>query len=213
MRALAMTGIVTASWISTILSGSAMRATPPSTRMSAGTRSRAITATAPASSAMRAWSAVVTSMITPPLSISARPLFTRIVPISAIATDSSLALTVPRSPFTCQAEDGAFWAISTLEAAEDLVHLVQGRRDRPQQHGVLLGAQDVVDVRPQLLRREPAVAVLDPDRVVRAGPERDPDGIARMERDQPAVLGMTLDDAELGRVSDDPVTLLAQTVG
>ena len=80
-----MTGIVTASWISTILSGSAMRATPPSARMSAGTRSSAITATAPASSAMRACSASVTSMITPPLSISARPPFTRIVPISAIA--------------------------------------------------------------------------------------------------------------------------------
>ncbi len=62
-----------------------MRATPPSARMSAGTRSSAITATAPASSAIRACSAVVTSMITPPLSISARPLLTRIVPVSAIA--------------------------------------------------------------------------------------------------------------------------------
>src|SRR2546423_262912 len=80
-----MTGIDTASWISRILSGSAMRATPPSRRMSAGTRSSAITATAPASSAIRACSAVVTSMITPPLSISARPLLTRIVPVSAIA--------------------------------------------------------------------------------------------------------------------------------
>src|SRR5919197_2442003 len=51
-----MTGIDTASWISRILSASAMRAC----------------------------SAVVTSMITPPFSISASPLFTRIVPISAI---------------------------------------------------------------------------------------------------------------------------------
>ena len=50
-----------------------MRATPPSARMSAGTRSSAITAAAPASSAIFAWSAVTTSMITPPLSISARP--------------------------------------------------------------------------------------------------------------------------------------------
>src|SRR5690348_17169350 len=49
--------------------------------MSAGTRSSAITAHAPASSATRACSAVTTSMITPPLSISARPLLTRIVPV------------------------------------------------------------------------------------------------------------------------------------
>src|SRR5262249_53520177 len=36
-----------------------------------------ITAQAPAFSAMRAWSALVTSMMTPPLSISAKPTFTR----------------------------------------------------------------------------------------------------------------------------------------
>ena len=88
MRAFAITGIVTASWISRILSGSAMRATPPCARMSAGTRSSAMTAHAPASSAIRACSAVVTSMITPPLSISARPVLTRSVPIS---TEASLA--------------------------------------------------------------------------------------------------------------------------
>src|SRR6266511_588798 len=81
-----MTGIVTASWISAILSGSAMRATPPSRLISAGTRSSAITEQAPASSAMSAWSASVTSMITPPFSISARPPLTRIVPSSAIAS-------------------------------------------------------------------------------------------------------------------------------
>src|SRR6266576_596308 len=80
-----MTGMVTASWISLIFVGSAIRATPPSRRMSAGTRSSAMTATAPAFSAMRAWSASVTSMITPPLSISARPDLTLIVPVSAIA--------------------------------------------------------------------------------------------------------------------------------
>src|SRR5213592_442370 len=117
-----MTGIVTAFWISMILSGSAIRATPPSTRMSAGTRSRAITATAPASSAMRAWSAVVTSMFTPPLSISARPLLTLIVPISA--TTVILA--------------------SALQAAEDLVHLLERRRDRPEEHGILLDSHHVV---------------------------------------------------------------------
>ena len=63
--------------ISRMIRGEAMRATPPSLRMSDGTRSSAITAQAPASSAMRACSALVTSMITPPLSISARPTFTR----------------------------------------------------------------------------------------------------------------------------------------
>ena len=60
-----------------IIAGSDMRATPPSRRMSAGTRSSAITAAAPASSAIRACSGVTTSMITPPLSSSARPDLTR----------------------------------------------------------------------------------------------------------------------------------------
>src|SRR4051812_5772553 len=82
MRAFAITGIDTASWISAILVGSAIRATPPSRRMSAGTRSSAITDAAPASSAMRASWALTTSMITPPLSISARPALTRNVPVS-----------------------------------------------------------------------------------------------------------------------------------
>ena len=52
-------------------------------RMSAGTRSSAITATAPASSAILACSGVTTSMITPPLSISAMPRLTRAVPVCA----------------------------------------------------------------------------------------------------------------------------------
>src|SRR3954468_16841552 len=77
MRAFAMTGIVTASWIPLMRIGSDMRATPPSRRMSAGARSSAITAAAPASSAILACSALTTSMITPPLSISASPALTR----------------------------------------------------------------------------------------------------------------------------------------
>src|SRR3954452_8696921 len=89
MRALAMTGIDTASWISTILVGSDMRATPPSARMSAGTRSSAITAAAPASSAIFACSAVTTSMMTPPLSISASPALTRNVPVSIGAKEDN----------------------------------------------------------------------------------------------------------------------------
>ena len=67
--------------IPSIMSGSLIRATPPWARMSAGTRSRAITATAPASSAILACSGVTTSMITPPLSMSAMPRLTRAVPV------------------------------------------------------------------------------------------------------------------------------------
>src|SRR2546429_2725660 len=77
MRHLAITGIDTAAMISRIFLGEAIRATPPSARICAGTRSSAITATAPAFSAMTACSALVTSMMTPPLSISARPVFRR----------------------------------------------------------------------------------------------------------------------------------------
>src|SRR3989449_1529402 len=80
IRHLAMTGTVTESMISWILTGSAMRATPPAARMSAGTRSRAITATEPASSAMAACSAFVTSITTPPFCILAKPRFRSSVP-------------------------------------------------------------------------------------------------------------------------------------
>src|SRR4051812_22599508 len=85
MRALAMTGIVTASWMPLIIAGSDIRATPPSRRMSAGTRSSAITATAPASSAIFASLGGTTSMITPPFSISAKPVFSRNVARSGIS--------------------------------------------------------------------------------------------------------------------------------
>ncbi len=77
MRTLAITGIETVSMISRMIRGAAMRATPPSLRISEGTRSSAITAHAPASSAILACSALVTSIITPPFNISARPTFTR----------------------------------------------------------------------------------------------------------------------------------------
>ena len=79
---MAITGIDTALMMPSIMSGSLIRAMPPCARMSAGTRSSAITATAPASSAILACSGVTTSMITPPLSISAMPRFTRAVPVS-----------------------------------------------------------------------------------------------------------------------------------
>src|SRR5882762_3027813 len=77
MRHFAMTGMETVAMISRIFLGEAMRATPPSARICAGTRSSAMTATAPAFSAISACLASVTSMMTPPLSISARPVFRR----------------------------------------------------------------------------------------------------------------------------------------
>src|SRR5215467_1803007 len=77
MRHLAITGMETADMISRIFLGDAMRATPPSARICAGTRSSAMTETAPAFSAISAWWASVTSMMTPPLSISARPVLRR----------------------------------------------------------------------------------------------------------------------------------------
>ena len=79
--AFAITGIETVAIISSIMSGSLIRATPPSLRISAGTRSNAITATAPASSAILACSALITSIMTPPLSISAMPCLTLGVPV------------------------------------------------------------------------------------------------------------------------------------
>src|SRR5262245_25152637 len=88
MRALAITGMETALMIPSTMSGSDIRDTPPWARMSAGTRSSAITATAPASSAIFACSGVTTSMITPPLSISAIPRLTRAVPVTWVGTDS-----------------------------------------------------------------------------------------------------------------------------
>lgn len=89
-----MTGMVTACMISVIMEGSDIRATPPWALISAGTLSRAMTADAPASSAIRACmacqkglgisrrmdmptcSTLTTSMITPPLSIRAKPALT-----------------------------------------------------------------------------------------------------------------------------------------
>ena len=61
-----------------------MRATPPALRISAGTRSSAMTAHAPASCAIFACSGVVTSMMTPPFNISARPDLSWNVPFSMI---------------------------------------------------------------------------------------------------------------------------------
>src|ERR1043166_3424171 len=77
MRHFAITGMETAAMISRIFFGEAMRATPPSALICAGTRSRAMTEVAPAFSAISACLASVTSIMTPPLSISAKPVFKR----------------------------------------------------------------------------------------------------------------------------------------
>src|SRR5438105_11265430 len=206
-----MSGIVAASWISRVLSGSAMRATPPSRRMSAGTRSSAITATAPASSAIRACSAVVTSMITPPLSISARPLLTRIVPISAITTIVASRPTSSAARAGARHEPRPEGTGSALEAAEDLVLLVDRGRDRPEQDGILLRAHHVPDVRAQLLRREVAEGPLDGERVVRALAEGDRERVARLVGQQAAVRGRRRDYTDPRVLRRDVVALRAQT--
>src|SRR5947199_90944 len=181
MRHFAITGIVTASWISRILSGSAMRATPPSARMSAGTRSSAITATAPASSATFACSALTTSMITPPLSISARPLFTRIVPYSAMT--GSLA----------------------METAIHGVQLVRLRRDRPDEDGVPAHRHDVREMRPQARRRMHPKGLLRRGCGVRVLGEGDSEDVARGRgRLDPALVGKARDEADLDGVRRHP---------
>src|SRR5205814_6193621 len=108
MRALAMTGMVTAFWISWIFFTGDMRATPPSLRMSEGTRSSAITDAAPASSAILACSALVTSMMTPPLSISASPMCLRSAILSPFTSAMrSLPLYLPSERLhTAPALDG-----------------------------------------------------------------------------------------------------------
>src|SRR3990167_502957 len=69
-----------------IISGSDILATPPCERMSEGTRSSAMTATAPASSAIFACSALVTSMMTPPFCMRANPAFSGNVPFDDFFT-------------------------------------------------------------------------------------------------------------------------------
>src|ERR1700687_1978575 len=111
MRHLAMTGMETAAMILRIFLGEAMRATPPSARICAGTRSSAMTATAPACSAMIACSALVTSMMTPPLSISARPVLRR----REVGLPLFFDILAPRSGCQRSAnpwDDGAGWVFA-----------------------------------------------------------------------------------------------------
>src|SRR4051794_25440346 len=129
MRAFAITGMVTASWMPSIIDGSDMRATPPSLRMSAGTRSSAMTAAAPADSATRACSAVTTSMITPPLSISARPALTRNV---AVSFTRGMLPRARRAPLL---EPGGLDAVGVGRPVER-VNAIRGRLDERQERGV-----------------------------------------------------------------------------
>src|SRR3954471_1438302 len=108
MRALAITGIDTALMMPSIMSGSLIRDTPPWARMSAGTRSSAITATAPASSAILACSAVTTSMMTPPLSISAMPRFTPAVPVCSVSL-VTVCLLMPVASLFGSPDDWTRW--------------------------------------------------------------------------------------------------------
>src|ERR1700758_3179076 len=216
MRAFAMTGIVTASWISRILSGSAIRATPPSRRMSAGTRSSAITAQAPASSAMRACSAVVTSMITPPLSISARPLLTRMVPtcmrslLAAAAEKSSARARLPPAYLGRIAHASGSILAALLEAAEDALELGGGRRDLPDEHDVVLRLEDVADVLAPLLRHEAVIRACDGGRSRGVLREVDRHVVARLGGAQRPFRRRRLDHSELLGVRVDRVAELRQ---
>ena len=68
-----------------------MRDTPPSARIMAGTRSSAMTADAPAFSATSACSTLMTSMMTPPFSISARPVFKRKLVLLPLFSDMNFS--------------------------------------------------------------------------------------------------------------------------
>src|SRR5262245_12932476 len=122
MRALAITGMLTAFWISRIFFTGDIRATPPSLRMSDGARSRAITDAAPASSAILAWSAWVTSMITPPLSISASAMCLR----SAIRSSFGSVIAFSFFDVACAPSDdrdgGALGQRAARPAAQGLAH-------------------------------------------------------------------------------------------
>src|SRR4051812_14958447 len=112
-----------------IMSGSDIRETPPWARMSAGTRSSAMTATAPASSAIFACSAVTTSMMTPPLSISAMPRLTRAVPTSCC---SDMRPSLRRGDGAgCRGRQSAGHPVACPPAGSALKGRPLGRKDDP----------------------------------------------------------------------------------
>src|SRR5436305_8489270 len=139
MRTLAITGMLTASWMPAITSGSDMRATPPSRRMSAGTRSSAITDAAPASSATLAWSGVTTSMMTPPLSISAKPALTANVASSRIPPSLSRPLLQPERADAVV----VLRAVLRVDAVGEGLDDTEQRRVRPHVGGAVGGVVEL----------------------------------------------------------------------
>src|ERR1700734_502718 len=133
MRHLAITGIETVAIISRIFLGEAIRATPPSARICAGTRSSAITATAPAFSAMEACSALVTSIITPPFSISARPVLRRrlvLLPLFCDMVDSFLRTS--GVGFRASAKLGLFYSAFGIHGTpEEQPSAMSGQQNQP----------------------------------------------------------------------------------
>src|SRR4051794_38234203 len=116
----------------------------------------------------------------------------------------------PTAPFRCQAPNTSLRDLSALETGEDAVDLLLRRRHGPQEDGVLLDPEHVVDVRLQLPGRETAIALRDSCCVVRVRAEGHPDRVAWMEREQTAVRGVPLYDSELRRIGRDAVAEPAQ---
>src|SRR5436309_1210619 len=118
-----------------IIAGSDIRATPPSRRISAGTRSSAMTAAAPASSATLACSGVTTSMITPPLSISARPALTVNVASSRGCLSPSLIGPEFSDTVVCAAMSADTVFVAAAEETFSATELARGPWDPAAQHG------------------------------------------------------------------------------
>src|SRR5437763_14803390 len=118
-----------------IIAGSDIRATPPSRRISAGTRSSAMTAAAPASSATFACSGVTTSMITPPLSISASPALT----VNVASSRGCLSPSLIGTEFSDRVACGAMSAEAVFLPVGDTTflatELARGPWDPAAQHG------------------------------------------------------------------------------
>src|SRR4051794_17378136 len=150
--------------IPSIMSGSLIRETPPWARMSAGTRSSAITATAPASSAIFACSAVTTSMITPPLSISAIPRLTRVVPVtgaSAVSAGSSWCCWAMDPMLVLRRCCSRFVICGQRLPAyqQDALHDGDGAQRRDQPQGDLVEDRQVEDVAEERRHQQPDQAV------------------------------------------------------
>src|ERR671923_149798 len=148
-----MTGIDTASWISRIFSGSAMRATPPSR-------------------------------------ISARPLFTRIVPISAIA---------PILATQAVANGLGLGGVGLGAPVDERVALEVEQRAQP-------AAGEPV-------RRGAPVALDHELRVVLRVPEEDPEGLPVARRAQHSRGGALRDEVGARLVEDDLRAALPEAVG